>query len=290
VRLADGGRFCASPRRRQPRSSNRALQLDPGIRPAHHRHHHQAAHTTNHKRLRRDLTKGKGVEIQRLASLVPRAGFARVSSGRLSIHSSIRPVCEAGWVAPRKKRLSGLVRDRSFLAGRHEDLLQHDTLHPRYAPGLVELQERFRAESDPPLRRRLSLRFERMVRETETEQIERALRELPIRPAQPAPRSGDALLARVLKNTFVPAKHETLLRGEPLPAVCPIKGSERVWRELGIIQARYVLVCSYPDYAARQFGASVEHLRRLFSSEFRTLVEALRSGKLPPRLRDAELD
>ena len=189
-----------------------------------------------------------------------------------------------------KKRLRDLVRDKSFLARRHEGLLAGESLSPVWGAELVELQERFRAEADPFLRRRVSLRFERVVRETEAERFDRVLDEvLSERPAVAASgRAGGRLLERVLGNSFRAARDGSLLAAESLPAVCPLAADAGVWQELRATQDRYRLVDQYPGYAAAQYEASAEQVRRLYSSEFATLVESLHAGQRPARLRTDE--
>jgi hypothetical protein len=173
-----------------------------------------------------------------------------------------------------KKRLRDLVRDRSFLARRHEHLLMSETLSPGWGGELVELQKRFRAAADAEERRRLSLSFERWLRDPYAEMLERLLREMPVpsESRRSPPRRGPTLLERVLDNSFNPSRHGGLLEGEPLPEACPVKGKRRVWDELRATHDRYRLIDEYPFYVERQYQASADGLRVLFCSEFGLLV------------------
>jgi phage terminase large subunit-like protein len=66
-------------------------------------------------------------------------------------------------MAAHKKNLQRLVLDRSFLARRHEELLQTSPLVAD--PRLRELQKRFRRRRDQGERRAVALEFQRAVRE-----------------------------------------------------------------------------------------------------------------------------
>jgi hypothetical protein len=180
-----------------------------------------------------------------------------------------------------------LVAGKTFLARRHEELLYGTPLRLFWKSELVELQERVCAESDPVLRRGISLEFQRIVRETKPERyqrfLEQALRALQARPF--AVRAGRTLLERVVGNTFRAARDESLVAGEALPVACPFRGDACVWRELRLTQGVIDWWLRIPGHAAAHYEASVEHVARLFSSEFATLVESLHARKRPPRLR-----
>ena len=84
-------------------------------------------------------------------------------------------------MAPRKKRLIDFVRDRSFLARRHEALLDSSPLLDN--PILRWVQERYQAEVDPAERRRVALEFERLLRkhpEWELAELHRIFDAMPV--------------------------------------------------------------------------------------------------------------
>src|SRR4051794_32131774 len=106
-----------------------------------------------------------------------------------------------------RKRLDDFVCDRTFLARRHAGLLVTDRLV--WDPLLRELQECYRVEVGVYERRRVALRFQRLVRGPQALMLERILSELV--PGRRVGRPRKSLAELVCSGGFHRVRHRQLL-------------------------------------------------------------------------------
>ena len=174
-------------------------------------------------------------------------------------------------VPARKKKLHDFVRDRTFLARRHAHLLL--TEQPIWGRELRALQERYQGESDAYARRRIALQFQRLVRETDEERldrlIEQALDELPVvlLPERRG-RPRKSLLELIESGGFKPDRHAHLLEGELLPAESPFADGEQQWQALRDLQLAF-----QQDDPSVAFSPAT--IRLLIAQRFRDLIREL---------------
>jgi len=132
-------------------------------------------------------------------------------------------------MAARKKKLADLVRDRSFLRRRHEELLLSDPLVRE--PGLRQLQEHYRRETNELERRELALTFERAVRDPR----KRGVYEFLYRPLAP-----DELLEAGLSQEGIEAIEQSgaLAKRGPSPQARRRGGARVIGRPRGGLRRR----------------------------------------------------
>jgi hypothetical protein len=176
----------------------------------------------------------------------------------------------------RKKRLHDFVKDKTFLARRHAPLLLSNPLI--WDDELRELQERYQQQDDTYARRKVALRFEKLVRETEEEQHSRRFCEILEEIAARHPGRPRKTLPQLIESGgFHPDRHKQLLAGEILPAECPYEDpwAQHLWQILRKLQIAYQQDDPSVAYSA-------ETIRFMITRDFKDNVTELRRHNAKP--------